>query len=57
MAVLSVSDNSPNGVRAGYPAFDDAPFVNKPILILDGGTESYPIQNKWIRCVSMQVCR
>lgn len=35
--------------RDGYPTFEDAPFVNRPILILDGGSENYPIQNKWIR--------
>jgi hypothetical protein len=37
------------GGRVGYPVFDDAGFINKPVLILDGGTENFPIQNKWIR--------
>lgn len=39
------------GYGYGYPTFEDAPFINQPILILDGGSESYPIQNKWIRSV------
>ena len=40
-----------SGVRVGHPApaFDDARFINKPVLILDGGTDNFPIQNKWIR--------
>lgn len=49
-AVSAVAGGGDGGTD-GYPTFDDAPFVNKPILILDGGTENYPIQNKWIRCV------
>ena len=40
-----------HGYGYGYPTFEDAPFINQPILILDGGSESYPIQNKWIRSV------
>jgi len=43
-------ENGPGG-RVGYPTFDDAPFINRPILIVDGGSENYPIQNKWIRSV------
>jgi hypothetical protein len=35
--------------EGGYPSFEDAPFVNRPILILDGGSENYRIQDKWIR--------
>ena len=38
-----------SGGRVGYPFFHDAAFINKPVLILDGGTDNYPIQNKWIR--------
>lgn len=41
--------SSGSSERDGYPTFEDAPFVNRPILILDGGSENYPIQNKWIR--------
>ena len=41
--------------RDGYPTFDDAPFVNEPILILDGGSENYPIQNKWIRYENISI--
>ena len=54
MATASDADvvlNVPGGERLEYPTFDDAPFVNQPILILAGGTETHPIQNKWIRCV------
>jgi hypothetical protein len=39
------------GGRVGHPIFEDAPLINKPILILDGGSDNYPIQNKWIRSV------
>ena len=68
MATISAVSTAPDGDgdggggsgsgsgSVGYPTFDDAPFVNKPILILDGGTENYPIQNKWIRCVCVCVC-
>ena len=41
--------------RVGYPTFEDAPFVNEPILILDGGSENYPIQNKWIRYENISI--
>lgn len=51
-AVLDVLPPGPGpaGGSGGYPTFDDVPFLNKAILILEGGTENYPIQNKWIRC-------
>jgi len=48
--MATVSENGRASGTVGYPTFDDAPFVNRAILILDGGTENYPIQNKWIRC-------
>jgi len=38
-----------SGGRVGNPVCDDARFINNPVLILDGGTDNFPIQNKWIR--------
>jgi len=47
--MASVSALSGAGRGGGYPVFDDAPFINQPVLILDGGTDNFPIEKKWIR--------